>query len=291
MEIKDSININSVVVSVLMITYNQEKYIAKAIEGVLMQETDFSFELIISNDASTDSTMDVVGNLVKSHPGGNLIKCFDHKINMGMKSNFVFSLNQCVGRYIAMCDGDDYWTDPAKLQKQVDFLEAKEDYSLCFHQTITLYEDGTELLYNNFTEDTQFEFLDLVQRPFISTVSSLFKNPNPLPAWFAGIASDWPLFLHVASQGKLYYMKDCMAVYRRHSEGVWSSLTNDEKYNNTMGLLTKLDAAFNLEYHSYFERAKQLRHEIHYPPASVPVKTPLLFRIKRKIKTLLFPGN
>ncbi|MFZ4771620.1 MAG: glycosyltransferase [Ferruginibacter sp.] len=278
-------------VSVLMIAYNQEKYIAEAITSVLMQETDFPFELIISDDASTDNTKKIISDIIKNHPKGGLIGFYDHVSNLGMKANFTFTIEQCRGKYIAICEGDDYWTDPAKLQRQVDFLETNNDYALCFHQTITLYEDGTELMYNNFTEDTRFEFLDLVQRPFISTVSSLFKNPNPLPAWFADIASDWPLFLHIASQGKLYYMKDCMAVYRRHSEGVWSSLSNDEKYNNTMGLLTKLDAAFNLEYHSYFERAKQLRHEIHYPPASVPVKTPLLFRIKHKIKTLLFPGN
>lgn len=275
----------NLMVSVLIISYNQEKFISKAIEAILMQQTNFHFELIVSNDASTDNTKEKINNLVRLHQNGNLIKCFNHEINMGMKSNFVFGLNQCMGKYVALCDGDDYWTDPLKLQKQFDFMEANTDYSLCFHQTSTLYEDGTALKYNNFEADTMFRFSDLVQRPFISTVSSLFKNPNPLPEWFEEISSDWPLFLHVASQGDIYYMSQCMAVYRRHSGGVWSSLSNDTKYENTIKLLDKLDKIFNYEYHEYFEISKAARHAIHYPPLIPIPKRSLLFRIKNKIKT------
>jgi len=273
--------------SICMITYNHEKYIEEAINSVLMQDIDFSYELVISNDASTDNTHSIITNIIRQHPKAGIIKYFNHPANIGMRANFEFALEKCAGKYVAICEGDDYWTDPYKLQKQVDFLEANELYALCFHQTITKYEDGAELLYNNFTGDSSFNFIDLVQRPFISTVSSVFRNPNPLPEWFADIASDWPLFLHVASHGKIYYMNESMAVYRRHSEGVWSSLSNDARYNNTIGLLDKLDKIFSYEYHDYFEKSKQARYDIHYPPAPVIIKRSLLTRIKSKLKAVL----
>ena len=111
-----------------MVTYNHEKFISEAIEGVLIQQTNFSFELIIANDASTDGSDKIINEFIANHPKGNLIKYFKHEKNVGMMQNFTFALGHCKGKYIALCEGDDYWTDPLKLQKQVDFLEANEDY-------------------------------------------------------------------------------------------------------------------------------------------------------------------
>src|SRR5690606_34101688 len=120
-------------ISVCMITYNHEAYIKQAIEGILMQQTNFDVELIIADDCSTDRTETIIRELIENHSENFKIKYYRHDINIGMMPNFIFSLKKCTGKYIALCEGDDYWTDPLKLQKQVDFLEGNPEYGICFH--------------------------------------------------------------------------------------------------------------------------------------------------------------
>lgn len=115
-------------VSVCMITYGHEKYIREAIEGVLMQECDFEVELILANDCSPDQTDAAIQDILSNHPRASWIKYINHEKNLGMIPNFIFALQQCKGEFIALCEGDDYWIDPLKLQKQVDFLETNPDY-------------------------------------------------------------------------------------------------------------------------------------------------------------------
>ena len=117
-------------VSVVMITYNHEKYIQQAIEGVLMQKINFHIELIIADDTSPDQTENIVKKIIVEHPNGHWIKYTKHKFNKGVSKNFTWALKQAKGKYIALCEGDDYWTDPLKLQKQVDFLEENENIGL-----------------------------------------------------------------------------------------------------------------------------------------------------------------
>src|ERR1700739_2391661 len=109
-------------ISVCMITYNHEKYIAQAIESVLAQKTNFPVELVIGDDYSTDSTRKICLDYKKKHP--DILKLRFPDKNMGMMPNFIANLKECDSRYIALLEGDDYWTDPYKLQKQFDFLEA-----------------------------------------------------------------------------------------------------------------------------------------------------------------------
>jgi glycosyltransferase involved in cell wall biosynthesis len=130
-------------VSVVMITFNHENYIREAIEGVLMQETDFEMELIISNDCSTDATNIVIEDFLLNHPNAFKVKYFNQEKNLGMMPNFIFTLNQSKGNYIAICEGDDYWTDTYKLQKQVDFLEANPEYVI--HGGDAFFHRGKEL--------------------------------------------------------------------------------------------------------------------------------------------------
>lgn len=173
-------------VSVVMITYGHEKYIKKAIEGVLMQKCNFKFELIISNDCSPDNTNNIVNeNLLFDNK--NIIKYTRHEHNMGMMNNFLWTLNQCKGNYVALCEGDDYWTDPLKLQKQVDFLESNLDYVLCFHQVKILKPEG--VLVNDFITKVpeHYENQDTLARlgNYIHTPSVVFRNvinhyPNQL---------------------------------------------------------------------------------------------------------------
>jgi glycosyltransferase involved in cell wall biosynthesis len=135
---------NKPMVSVSMITYKHEAYIKQAIEGVLMQETDFDVDLIIADDCSPDKTSAVVNEIIKTHPNGFRIKYFRHDTNIGMQANGQFATEKCVGKYLAVCEGDDYWTDPLKLQKQVDFLESYLDYGYCTHR-YKIYDEVTGL--------------------------------------------------------------------------------------------------------------------------------------------------
>ena len=126
-------------VSVCMVTYNHEKYIAQAIEGVMTQETNFKIELVIGEDSSTDRTRKICLEYKNKFP--HIIKLRLQEKNLGMMKNFYDSLSSCTGDYIAICEGDDYWTDPYKLQKQIDFLEENPEYGLCYGNTLLNYND------------------------------------------------------------------------------------------------------------------------------------------------------
>ncbi len=132
-------------VSVLMLSYNHEKYIREAMQSVLMQQADFPFEVVICDDSSTDRTDEIISEIRDQHPGNSVIKYFRHVKNIGMMQNLVFTLRQCTGKYIAVCEGDDYWTDPLKLQKQVDILEESPQHAMVITNRKVLYEDGTEV--------------------------------------------------------------------------------------------------------------------------------------------------
>lgn len=138
-------------VSIVTITYNHEPYIRKCIEGVLMQQVNFPIEFIIAEDCSTDGTLAICKEYAEKHP--DIIKIITSENNVGALQNEVRAINAAKGKYLAFCEGDDYWTDPLKLQKQVDFLEAHPDYSVCFTRYKIYYEK------NNTTKPGYAEFL------------------------------------------------------------------------------------------------------------------------------------
>ena len=215
-------------VSVLMITYGHEKYIRQAIEGVLMQETDFDFELIVANDNSPDNSDKVIVDLIENHPKGKLIKYIDRKNNIGMQANFSDAYSNCSGKYIANCEGDDYWTDPYKLQKQVDFLEANPDYVLSFHKVKILQPNG-ELVEDFITKVPEnYETQETLARlgNYIHTPSVVFRNIiKEFPSEFSLTPiGDYFLYMLLSEHGKLKYSEEEMAVYRE-GVGIWSAKT------------------------------------------------------------------
>lgn len=220
------------IVSVCMIAYNHEKYIGQAIEGVLIQETNFDIELILSNDASTDNTDAIVRGFLKDNEKIK-IKYFAHQENKGMMPNFVFALNQCIGDYIALCDGDDYWTDPLKLQKQVDFMEANPDYGICFHEAAISWSEkkethqiqlNSQFPWNRMSIDKDiYDISDVLNGPFMATASVLYRNPyiNNFPIWFSKAASgDITLYAIIIGDKKIKFINEIMCVYRRHPGGI-----------------------------------------------------------------------
>jgi glycosyltransferase involved in cell wall biosynthesis len=223
-------------VSICMITYGHENYIAQAIEGVLMQETNFDFELIVSNDSSPDATDKVVRSIVDNHPNGNRIRYYGHEKNIGMMPNFIFAIQQCQGKYIALCEGDDYWIDPYKLQKQVDFLEANPDYVLSFHKVNILKPNG-EVVDDFITKVPEnYETIETLARlgNYIHTPSVVFRNiiKEFPPEFSLTPIGDYFLYMLLAEHGKLKYLEEKMSVYRE-GVGIWSTKSIEVRHFNT----------------------------------------------------------
>ena len=227
---------NEIVVSVVMITYNQEEYIKEAIEGVLLQEFNGNIELIIADDNSPDCTPENVKQCIEKNTKKNIIiKYTRHSKNKGMMGNFQWALKECEGKYIAMCEGDDYWTDPLKLQKQVDFLEENEDYVLCYHR-VGVERDGVSMEDENDVSEIRFGkilnkedigIMDLLSLGnFIHTCSVMFRNTiQSFPyEFFKSPVGDYLLYILLTKDGgKVGKINEAMGVYRR-GVGVYSSL-------------------------------------------------------------------
>ena len=205
-----------------MITFNQEKFIAQAIESALMQHANFKYEIVIGEDCSTDRTRDIVWEYQEKY--ADRIKLLLQSENVGMHKNFVDTYYACRGKYIAILDGDDYWTDPYKLQKQVDFLENNPDFSICFHNMQIIYENEPRL--NRISNKNQNEITTintLACGNYIYTASCVFRNNFIiLPDWFYQCpVGDYPLHLLNAQYGKIKFVNEVMGVYRIHQEGTW----------------------------------------------------------------------
>lgn len=216
-------NENIPTVSIKMSTYNHGQFIAKAIESVLMQKTTFPFELIIGEDCSTDNTRAVI--LEYQQRNSNIVKPILNDRNMGMKHTFHQTLSACHGDYIAILDGDDYWTSPHKLQKQVDFMNTHPECSISFHNVQMVYENGKESQIYIKKADKYVVFEDLLKMCFIPSCSVMLRNHlfDTFPAGFDDIPmSDWPLYILTAQHGRICYLDEVMGAWRYHAGGVWT---------------------------------------------------------------------
>ena len=231
-------------VSVYMITYNHERFIAQAIEGVVMQKTEFPYELVIGEDCSTDNTRAIVESFARKYP--DVIRFLPSEKNLGMYSNGNRTLKACRGKYIAVCEGDDYWVRPDKLAKQVDCLEKNPDIAVCFHNVLVQYEGGEFQPYPYYTGNTTANLIGIhdVKPPECSNVNRLLRGNfiqtpsvmmrhiflNGMPGWLAGLAlGDWPVFVLAARNGQIWYIDEIFAVYRVHSGGVWSCVAIEKR--------------------------------------------------------------
>jgi glycosyltransferase involved in cell wall biosynthesis len=207
------------VVSIVTISYNQEKYIAQAIDSFLMQQTNFDFEVIIADDNSRDKTSAIICEYAKKYP--HIIKPILRKKNIGVQLNFIDALKHAQGDFIAICEGDDYWTDPTKLQRQVDFLSKNSDYSMCFHLVKVFFEAGEEedVIYPFRTDGFTTE--SLLKENFIQTNSVMYRRKQYDTLVSEIMPFDWYLHLFHAQFGKIGFINRDMSSYRRHAGGVW----------------------------------------------------------------------
>jgi glycosyltransferase involved in cell wall biosynthesis len=220
-------------VSILCITYNQKKYIAQTLEGFLSQKTNFKIEVIIHDDKSTDGTTEVIQDYAKRFP--EIIKPIYEKKNQYSLGNFSFITEMygiAKGKYIATCEGDDYWTDDTKLQMQIDFLDKHPKYALCFHPTRVVYESEeiADTFFPNHADNKLFDLEHLLQANFIQTSSVMYRNlKNYIEMKSDPLPGDWYAHLFHARAGKIGFIDRPMSVYRKHDGGVWSSIRSDEE--------------------------------------------------------------
>jgi glycosyltransferase involved in cell wall biosynthesis len=238
-------------VSVQMITYNHEKYIAQAIESVLMQETDFAYELVIGEDCSPDGTREIVVDYARRFPAK--IRALLPEQNLGMHENASRTRQACQGEYRAILEGDDYWTDPHKLQKQVDFLDSHPECAMCFHDVMVVYEDGSKDPHS-FCPPDQKEIStikDLLVRNFIPTCSVMVRKslPNDRPDWYQNLPiGDLPSHILTAQHGDIGYIDDVMGAYRVHPGGIWSQRDPVGKLLGGIEVLEQINAHLSYQY-------------------------------------------
>ena len=248
------------VVSICCATFNHEPYIAKAIEGFLMQETDFPFEIVIRDDCSTDHTADIVRRYAERYP--HIIRTFfeeENTYSKGVKAmQAIFKLAR--GEYIAICEGDDYWTDPLKIQKQVDFLSRHDDYVLTYTAAEAFDENGVVENYSGGVR-RDVEAIELQKTIPINTLTTCFRNViRDFPPEFGGTRfGDLFLWSLLGAYGKGKFLEDIRpARYRMHEGGVFSKQSVAEKqkmaYLTRMALYMYYYRLDNKELSDYFHK-------------------------------------
>jgi glycosyltransferase involved in cell wall biosynthesis len=235
-----------------MITYNHEAYLREAIEGVLGQQTDFEFELVIGEDCSTDKTREIALGFQERF--SNRVRVLCQERNQGANRNLACCYQSSSAEFVALCEGDDRWIAPDKLQRQVDFLRAKPDFSVCFHDVLPFQQDTTQWpMLDPKPEKDVFELSDLMAGNLMHTCSVLYRRRAAFefPQWFFDtVIGDIPLHAFHAETGKIGYIDRVMAAYRMHDGGTYSQIGLIEKCAQGADMLQKLDAHFEHKFHA-----------------------------------------
>lgn len=221
-------------VSICCITFNQEKYIRECLEGITLQIANFNYEIVIHDDASTDKTKQIIREYESKFPDVIVpIYQSENQYSKGKGILIPFVYPRARGKYIALCEGDDYWTDPYKLQKQVDFLENNPDYSMCFHAATEIWEDYPEKngVFSNI-QNRDYVSTEIFNHWIIPTASTVFRKEVIDSKFYnENISSntkiafgDIALFITCSQFGKIRGFSDVMSVYRRHSQGMTQQL-------------------------------------------------------------------
>lgn len=222
-------------ISVVTITYGHENFIEQTLDGVFMQDYKGEIEFIISNDHSPDATDRVIKDYlaVKEIPINFTIKYTQHEVNKGMMPNFIWALEQTSGKYIALCEGDDYWTDPLKLQKQVDFLEENEEYVIHSGKAQILKDNKLGKTIGDPLSKKTYDIADFYTKNNLVTCTAMFRNISISLSNFEGLVfGDWKLYTLLLSQksGNLAYVADVIySVYRIHEGGVMQKITRQHE--------------------------------------------------------------
>ncbi|MAD43069.1 MAG: glycosyl transferase family 2 [Arcobacter sp.] len=219
-------NLSNPKVSICCITFMHENYISQALDSFLMQETSFPFEIIVRDDGSSDKTAEIIRQYQKKY--SKIIKPIlepENTYSKGIRATpAVFK--KAIGEYIALCEGDDYWTDKDKLQIQVNFLDNNKEYNGSFHDSLNMYDDESknDLRIGNRDIDEDVDTASLIYENNIATASLIFRNNlGELPKYYQETKKgDYAVAVRVSEFGKLKYIPRAMSIYRIHEGGIWS---------------------------------------------------------------------
>lgn len=217
-------------VSVVVMSYQHERYIARALDSILEQDGEIRYEVLVGDDGSDDASRAIIAEYSESHP--DRIRPFFPDGNLGLEGKAMFNalLQRARGEYVAKLDGDDYWTSATKLRRQVAYLDAHPECSMCFHNVLWRHEDGSrpDAPYNSADQPVELQMQDLLGANPIASCSIVFRRAavHPLPAWFFEQPwGDWQLNLIASQQGAIHYLPEIMAVHLTHPAGMWSKLS------------------------------------------------------------------
>lgn len=258
-------------VSVVLLAYNQEKFIEQAINSILMQETNFNFEILIIEDYSTDNTRNIVIDYQKKYP--DKIKLILSEKNNNDNKAWIDTIQNAKGTYVALLDGDDYWTSSKKLQTQADFLDSHPEISICFHNVEVYYNEANKshpyylpkpvYRISNYPPPLTSTLKDLVPGNFIQTCSVMFRSGlfNSIPNWFIDFPiGDWPLHIMNAEHGDLGYIDEILGAYRVHTGGLWSM---NMSISREIGYIEKLIFMYNtIDRHLNYQYRAEVKSSI-----------------------------
>ena len=249
-------------ISVIVTTYNHEKYIAQCLESILCQTGDFEMEVILGDDNSTDHTREIAQQFEQKDP--QVVLLLPARPNLGITKNLKRCLDACSGNYIAICEGDDYWTDSTKLQKQMAFLESHPAYSMCFN-AFTIYFEA-----NGRSEPFQDQLL--LEKDFLTTEALIEQNyignfsccmyrteivrklPDPL---FEIFTVDWIFNICCSQFGEIGFIRDRMSVYRKHASGAWAGKSELESLHQILPLIDTYNEFLGYQYDAHFRKYKE----------------------------------
>ena len=244
-EIMQNWKSNDILLSINTLTFNHENYIAQCIEGILSQKTDFAFELLIHDDASTDNTANIIREYEKKYP--NIIKPIyqtENQWKKGIKNSATYQYPRAKGKYIAVCEGDDYWIDENKLQMQVDFLEENLEYGMCYTNFNIYYQNKNKFEYDLFTTQSekflkQYDSLEqwILKKGYIAPMTwvfrkSLIDNYEPMNS----CDGTYVLVAHFMSNSKILCLDKTTATYRVLDESASHSKSLEKLYKRHKNL-------------------------------------------------------
>ncbi|MBQ1543679.1 MAG: glycosyltransferase [Caulobacteraceae bacterium] len=246
--------------TILLVTYNHEKYIGQALDGLLIQEVPFSYDVVIADDASTDETREHIAHRLSE--AGIVHRFLDHSKNLGITKNYQRALFSCSGEYVAVLEGDDYWVRTDKLSKQVEYLDIHRECAGC-SANYFVYDQSVELFYPRIPQSEDISYVDsrsLIADNLIGNFSTCVYRRSSLsniPRSVFDVKSyDWIVNICISQHGLIAFMHEIMSVYRLHSSGTWSALSNEEKIRDQILQIETYDAITGRVFEAEFKALK-----------------------------------